>query len=393
MADKTYKMVVTLSDGSTVDAGNFVAPQGPQGEKGDTGPQGPKGEKGDTGPQGPKGDTGEVPTSLPATGAKIDGYLSNSGWDSKESVLWFGNKTLSAYTSSTIAKVDKSWYDITTGWKMYTTDSTFNLSDFTEMSGYRQYSNNGNAQINIYKSGKIEIVAFKAATFLKLSNTTVKSQTKIISSNSIKVNSNVTLYLESEQEVWTAGKKDGSVTLQMKNVPTTEIPYTLQVIETSAEGLFEVINAYVPAVPTKTSQLTNDSGFITAADIGNALYPVGSIYMSVNNTNPSTFFGGTWVSWGAGRVPVGVDTNDTDFATVEQTGGEKTHTLTVSEMPSHKHTVEALGSGTTQQELTAFNVGTTSGIDSYAGTDYTGGGQAHNNLQPYITCYMWKRTE
>lgn len=146
-------------------------------------------------------------------------------------------------------------------------------------------------------------------------------------------------------------------------------------------------------IPTKTSQLTNDSGFITAADIGNALYPVGSIYMSVNNTNPSTFFGGTWEAWGAGKVPVGVDTNDTDFATVEKTGGEKTHTLTVSEMPSHKHTVEAIGSGTTQQELTAFNVGTTSGIDSYAGTDFTGGGQAHNNLQPYITCYMWKRTE
>ena len=61
MADKTYKMVVTLSDGSTVDAGNFVAPQGPQGVKGDTGAQGPQGVKGDTGAQGPqgvKGDTG-----------------------------------------------------------------------------------------------------------------------------------------------------------------------------------------------------------------------------------------------------------------------------------------------------------------------------------------------
>ena len=52
MADKTYKMAVTLSDGSTVDAGTFIAPQGP---KGDTGAQGPKG---DTGAQGPKGDTG-----------------------------------------------------------------------------------------------------------------------------------------------------------------------------------------------------------------------------------------------------------------------------------------------------------------------------------------------
>ena len=58
MADKTYKMTVTLSDGSTVDAGTFVAPQGPQGVKGDTGAQGPQGVKGDTGAQGPKGETG-----------------------------------------------------------------------------------------------------------------------------------------------------------------------------------------------------------------------------------------------------------------------------------------------------------------------------------------------
>lgn len=70
MADKTYRMTVTLSDGSTVDAGTFVAPQGPQGiqgvkgdtgakgDKGDTGAQGPQGVKGETGEQGPKGDTG-----------------------------------------------------------------------------------------------------------------------------------------------------------------------------------------------------------------------------------------------------------------------------------------------------------------------------------------------
>lgn len=58
MADKTYKMTVTLSDGSNIDAGTFVAPQGPQGVKGDTGAQGPQGVKGDTGAQGPKGETG-----------------------------------------------------------------------------------------------------------------------------------------------------------------------------------------------------------------------------------------------------------------------------------------------------------------------------------------------
>ena len=74
MADKTYKMVITLSNGSTVDAGTFVAPQGPQGVKGDTGAQGPQGVKGATGAQGPKGDTGATGAQGPkgdtgATGA------------------------------------------------------------------------------------------------------------------------------------------------------------------------------------------------------------------------------------------------------------------------------------------------------------------------------------
>lgn len=58
MADKTYKMVVTLSNGSTVDAGTFVAPQGPQGPKGEIGPQGPQGQQGPQGPAGPQGPSG-----------------------------------------------------------------------------------------------------------------------------------------------------------------------------------------------------------------------------------------------------------------------------------------------------------------------------------------------
>ena len=71
MANKTYKMTVSLSDGSTVDAGTFVAPQGPQGVKGDTGPQGPKG---DTGPQGPQGPIGPQGPS----GALSDWQIANA---------------------------------------------------------------------------------------------------------------------------------------------------------------------------------------------------------------------------------------------------------------------------------------------------------------------------
>ena len=68
-----------------------------------------------------------------------------------------------------------------------------------------------------------------------------------------------------------------------------------------------------------------------------AIYPVGSIYMSIKNTNPSTYFGGTWVAWGTGRVPVGVNANDTNFATAEKTGGSSTVTLTTAQIPSHTH--------------------------------------------------------
>ena len=67
------------------------------------------------------------------------------------------------------------------------------------------------------------------------------------------------------------------------------------------------------------------------------VYPVGSVYTSVNNVNPSSLFGGTWVSFASGRTLIGVDTAQTEFNTVQKTGGEKTHTLTATEIPSHTH--------------------------------------------------------
>ena len=150
------------------------------------------------------------------------------------------------------------------------------------------------------------------------------------------------------------------------------------------------------------------------------IYPVGSIYMSVNNVSPQTFLGGTWVAWGAGRVPVGVNSSDSDFNTVEKTGGEKAHKLSVQEMPSHYHSerlsiqdqqdqeeqksVPYWGTGYTGLEL----VGTEYTLDvktinsstavgslmegTYMDTGSSGGDASHNNLQPYITCHMWKRT-
>lgn len=146
-------------------------------------------------------------------------------------------------------------------------------------------------------------------------------------------------------------------------------------------------------VPSGETTVTKEIALLE--DIANALYPVGSIYMSVNNVNPSTLFGGTWEAWGAGKVPVGVDTNDTNFATVEKTGGEKQHTLTIAEMPEHNHTIPCTPTANDGSEPTyqaaQVNAEATGNHNSIVAVS-SGGGSPHNNLQPYITCYMWKRT-
>lgn len=155
------------------------------------------------------------------------------------------------------------------------------------------------------------------------------------------------------------------------------------------------------------------------------MYPIGSIYLSVSATNPSTYFGGTWVAWGSGRVPVGINTSDSNFNTVEKTGGASTVTLAASQMPSHTHTFTGSSTTTNSAGGHTHNIGRDtdggSGSSRYTvhkagasgaqGTSptssagahthtltpkgknaNTGGGGAHNNLQPYIVCYMWKRT-
>jgi hypothetical protein len=120
------------------------------------------------------------------------------------------------------------------------------------------------------------------------------------------------------------------------------------------------------------------------------LYPVGSVYINAAvSTNPGTLLGfGTWAAFGAGRVLVGLDAGDTDFDTVEETGGAKTHTLTVDEMPSHTHTQ----AGSDNSAPLEFGNPTDDFGEVDSQTGATGGGQPHNNLQPYIVVYMWKRT-
>lgn len=163
-------------------------------------------------------------------------------------------------------------------------------------------------------------------------------------------------------------------------------------------GGTDIETAIASKADTSTVSGKIDMGDVTAADLTasvfSAIYPVGSIYMSVTMSTAAQVqaaFGGTWVAWGAGRVPVGVDTTQIEFDAVEETGGEKTHTLTIAEMPSHVHKVHA-GWGAGSLGNNFFRVDSNNPKNQWDDTFPTGGDGAHNNLQPYITCYMYKRT-
>lgn len=133
----------------------------------------------------------------------------------------------------------------------------------------------------------------------------------------------------------------------------------------------------------------------TVTSLLNLMYPVGSIYLSVNSTSPATLFGGTWVQL-KDRFLLGAGTTYTNGAT----GGEATHKLTVSEMPSHMHDWNGYTGMSTAVDSATYKLpinGTSSWkaqsfYSSTKGPQSTGGDVAHNNMPPYLVVYMWKRT-
>jgi hypothetical protein len=163
----------------------------------------------------------------------------------------------------------------------------------------------------------------------------------------------------------------------------------------------------VPAAPTaaagtNTTQLAT-TAFVqaatpTAATINGLAYPVGSVYTSVVATNPNSLLGvGTWVAFGAGRVLVGINASDSDFNTVEEVGGAKTdsHTLSINEIPSHVHGYTGIqGNGNPDGSSDSVAAGQPTSYPRQTELDYEGGGAAHSHdiVQPYIVVYFWKRT-
>jgi microcystin-dependent protein len=172
--------------------------------------------------------------------------------------------------------------------------------------------------------------------------------------------------------------------------------------------------AVTQAPGTSTTQIATTE-FASAAFQG--AYPVGSIYMNASvATNPGTLFGfGTWVAFGAGRVPVGFNAADPSFDTAEKTGGSKdaivvshTHTATTTVTdPGHNHVanvpnefaigtvvqsgmVSSEGANTFGKNVLTSNAST--GVTVATTVASAGSSGTNANLQPYITVYMWKRT-
>lgn len=134
--------------------------------------------------------------------------------------------------------------------------------------------------------------------------------------------------------------------------------------------------------------------------LGNLFFPVGSVYITYTNQNPGNFLGGTWTQFGQGRTLIGQGTgNDGSTSmsfTANSTGGEYTHKLTVDEMPSHRHKLTMRNNSSAGAYYARPPLSANSGSNYDADREDTiaskGGDVSHNNIQPYITVYFWRRT-
>lgn len=122
--------------------------------------------------------------------------------------------------------------------------------------------------------------------------------------------------------------------------------------------------------------------------IHSRIYPVGSIYLSVLDTDPKDLFGGTWEQMKDRFLLAAGDSYPAGTA-----GGEATHKLTLEEVPTHNHSFHTTNTGATDRSVGAAYRDTFWTSEDYIlnETTYAGGGQAHNNMPPYLAVYMWKR--
>lgn len=215
-----------------------------------------------------------------------------------------------------------------------------------------------------------EAYVFEATLTDKLQSTTVEAKTGIVCISRLAGGKGVTLFQEATQEgFW-----------------INDIRYSL----TDAEY-------------TELSTLLGGA----ISSLSDWFYPVGAVVASTKAAfNPNNIYHGTWQRIAKGKTLVGVNEDDTDFATGKKTGGEKTHTLTVSEMPEHgghlRSGTSVYGGDFTSKYLKSSVLSSygaegrgwdsINGGEAYPARISIGGNSSHNNMQPYYTVYYWERT-
>lgn len=185
--------------------------------------------------------------------------------------------------------------------------------------------------------------------------------------------------------------------------PQSSISATdLYLLQTSVQS-FKLQHSDLVANLVDNSTITvNGSNKLTvSSNVIQTAYPIGTVYINAtNSSNPASLLGfGTWVKFGEGRVLIGegtgTDTNAEDETFVGgSSGGEYNHTLTIDELAEHSHDLisDSVPDVSNNSQSLWESPNLDEALTSQFQTGLTGGDQPHNNIQPYITVYMWKRT-
>lgn len=448
---------------------------GAKGETGDTGPKGEKGNTGATGPKGDGLDVKDTRSTNESPSWYIKNYprttvmefkeckaigLSNVGIYCNLQTIVIWSDSSGGYPRQT-AKIEGTGKEY---WRVGTSNTTWSswidpygksIEAAKTATNFMEFNSGTGLQIGDKTNGtwkgfrsRITSTAFEilneAGTavasygrkLIQLGKDSVDAVIELCGGKGSIKHENVGVYGETKSTLTVNGVNlgllaDDSVIIRSERVDGDNTTYTSQIYMT--KGRIDIATFTELEDGTVTSSNGVDIDDNIGIDIGvpgatetalskaringrsllNFLHPVGSIYMSTSATNPTNLFGGTWVAWGAGRVPVGFNGGDGNFNSSEKTGGSKTINIQHNHgLSNARAAVGRADSSTSTISYTAggnpHNVyfdrefsywGGIAGVSKHAtdtakiyGNTDNGGSTAASVLQPYITCYMWKRT-
>ena len=212
----------------------------------------------------------------------------------------------------------------------------------------------------------VDVVNTKQDTLVSGTNIKTVNNTSLLGSGNVSVQPTIT---------------GGATTITTNNLTTNKALVSNSSGKVAVSSVSSTELGYLSGVTSAIQTQINNKTTL------NEVYPVGSIYMSVNSTSPASLFGGTWEQL-KDKFLLGAGNTYSNGST----GGEATHTLSENEMPNHNHkarTVKSNGSG--PGSTISTNDSWSFYVES-SETSFTGGNQPHNNMPPYLVVYMWKRT-